>query len=286
MLEARTVKSLLSRLNWIHTPALVLFHVTALVAVVATRPRPIDIFLLVSLYLATGFGITVGFHRLITHRGFQTPRWVRNLLGFLGTASLQGSPVQWSLVHRRHHQLSDKPNDPHTPRRGFFYSHAGWILFRRTVEKNPQLVRDVVSEPFFRFLDIPGINITPALSLAVLCWLAGGWQGVLWGVCLRTVLLWNATWSVNSFCHVIGSREFDTPDNSRNLWLVGLVALGEGWHNNHHARPRVAVHGIRWWQIDLSWRVIQGLEMVGLARAIKRPRFVKGLDGDDLETEA
>lgn len=279
------MRSLLSRLNWVHTPFLISFHVLALVAVIATRPRPIDIFLLVSLYLATGFGITIGFHRLITHRGFQTPRWVRNVLGFLGTASLQGSPVQWTLVHRRHHQLSDKANDPHTPLKSFFYGHCGWIFLRRNVEKNPQLVKDVISEPFFRFLDIPGINITPALSLAVLCWLIGGWQGVLWGCFLRTVLLWNATWSVNSFCHVMGSREFDTPDNSRNLWWVGLVALGEGWHNNHHARPQLAVHGVRWWQFDISWMMIRLMEQVGLARNIKRPRLVARLDDEVEATE-
>jgi len=282
-LSLRSLIRLANQLNWIHTPFLILFHALAVMAVVATRPRPIDLVLLVVLYLATGFGITVGFHRLIAHRGFKTPRWLRNIFGFLGTASLQGGPVQWSTVHRRHHQLSDKPLDPHTPTRGFFFSHIGWIFLRRKIEKNELLVKDVVSEPFFRWLDRPLPSVVPAVSLAVLCYVLAGWQGVLWGVFLRTVLLWNATWCVNSFCHLMGSREFNTPDGSRNLWWVGLIALGEGWHNNHHARPRCAVHGIRWWQVDISWMFIRVLERLGLASAIQRPREVESSVEDALE---
>lgn len=232
----------------------------------------IDIALVVVLYLASGFGITVGFHRLIAHKGFTTPRWIKLALGFFGTASLQGGPVMWSTVHRRHHQLSDKPLDPHTPTKGFMYSHVGWIFLRKYAERHDALVKDVMTEPFFCWLDSPLPSIVPALSLAVLCYLVAGWQGVLWGVFVRTVMMWNATWCVNSFCHVFGSRMFQTPDGSRNLWWVGLVALGEGWHNNHHARPRCAFHGLRWWQVDFSSMLIRTLEVLGLARNVIRPR--------------
>jgi stearoyl-CoA desaturase (delta-9 desaturase) len=261
------------RLNWIHVVFITMFHFLAAVAIFATHPRPVDIVLLVVLYFCTGFGITVGFHRLICHRGFHTPRWVRNVFAFFGTAGLQGGPVMWSMVHRRHHQVSDKPSDPHTPLFGFLYSHVGWIFLRKHARRYENMVKDVLAEPFFRWLDRPLASIVPALSLALVCYLIGGWQGMLWGTCLRTVLMWNATWCVNSFCHIMGSREFSTPDTSRNLWWVGLIALGEGWHNNHHARPRCAFHGIRWYQIDFSAMLIRLLEKVGLARNIIRPRL-------------
>lgn len=266
------MKSFVGTLNWIHVVFITAFHVLAAIAIFATRPRPVDIALLVALYLATGFGITVGFHRLIAHRGFLAPRWLKNVFAFLGTAGLQGGPVMWSMVHRKHHQLSDKPADPHTPTRGFLYAHVGWIFLRRHAERCENLVKDLLTEPFFRWLDRPLPSAVPALSLALLCWLVGGWQGVLWGTILRTVLMWNATWCVNSFCHIMGSREFPTPDRSRNLWWVGLIALGEGWHNNHHARPRCAFHGLRWWQVDFSALLIRLLEKAGLARNVVRPR--------------
>lgn len=255
------------RLNWVHVVFIAAIHAMAVVALLH-RPRLVDVLLLVGGYLATGFGITIGFHRLIAHKGFSCPAWLRRTLAFLGTAGLQGGPMMWCMNHRRHHQVSDKDMDPHTPLRGFFFSHLGWILLRVNVQRFEHLVKDIRRDPFMRWLDRPLPSIVPAVTLAGLCYLVAGAQGVLWGTFLRTVLTWHATWCVNSFCHTFGSRLYCTPDRSRNLWWVGLIALGEGWHNNHHARPRCAFHGHRWWQVDFSSIVIRTWQRLGLARNV------------------
>ncbi len=254
----------LKKLNWIHTPFLILFHSLAIFALFH-HPRPIDIALLVVMYAITGFGITIGFHRLICHRAFSTPRWLKLVFAFCGTAGLQGGPIAWTTVHRKHHQMSDKPGDPHTPLYGVFYAHIGWIFARLNIKREDHLVKDLLKEPFFRFLDLPLMSVVPALCLGAICYWLGGWQGVLYGVFLRNVLMWNATWAVNSLCHTFGSRLYETPDKSTNFWPVGIVALGEGWHNNHHARPRCAYHGHLWWQFDMSSIIIRQLERLGLA---------------------
>jgi stearoyl-CoA desaturase (delta-9 desaturase) len=233
-------------------------HLAALSALFF-RPSLTDLSLFAAFYLATGFGITIGFHRLLTHKGFSCSHLLAWALAFLGTASLQGGPIWWVSVHRRHHQISDLEGDPHTPRESLWHGHMGWMFTKASLPQHPELVRDLSRDSFLRWLD-RGINgFLPWLVTAAVCFLVGGLRGVVWGAVVRTVFVWHATWCVNSICHRWGSRPHQTREHSGNVWWVGLWALGEGWHNNHHAHPRAALHKHHWWEIDLSGYVIQAL---------------------------
>jgi len=221
-----------------------------------------DLAILGGMYCFTALGITIGFHRLLTHRSFATPPAVRFIFLVLGSMALQGPALDWASIHIKHHATTDTDDDPHSPVAGFLHAHIGWMFTGKEAEPavyGSWLLRDplvmLVSKTFF---------VWTALSF-VIPYLLGGWTGLLWGGLVRLFLLNHVTWSVNSVCHTFGTRMFDTPDRSKNNWLVGLLALGEGWHNNHHAFPRSAFHGLRWWQFDFSAYVIRLLEWSGLA---------------------
>jgi stearoyl-CoA desaturase (Delta-9 desaturase) len=226
-----------------------------------------DIAILAGMYFFTTLGITLGYHRMLTHRSFETYAPIRFLLLVFGSMALQGPALYWASIHIQHHANTDAEDDPHSPVEGFFHAHLGWILAGRDADPsvygkwllNDRLVL-WVSNTFFLW----------AVLGFVIPYLLGGWTGVLWGGLVRVFLLNHVTWSVNSVCHTFGSRMFDTPDRSTNQWLVGLLAFGEGWHNNHHAFPRSAFHGLRWWQFDLSALIIRAMERVGLARQVWR----------------
>jgi stearoyl-CoA desaturase (delta-9 desaturase) len=258
---------------------LLLMHLFALSALFF-RPRLVDIILFLAFYLATGFGVTIGFHRLLAHRGFQSSPFLTGLLGFLGTATLQGGPVWWVGVHRKHHHASDRDGDPHSPINSFVHGHMGWMFEKDGLNGFPELARDVSANKFLAWLDKGLAGILPWLTTAVICFLVGGFRGVIWGAVLRTVFVWHATWCVNSVCHRWGSRPHSLKENSRNSWWVGLWALGEGWHNNHHAYPRAAVHGHHWWQIDASAYVLTLLEKLRLVSKVIRAR-----DGSYIKAE-
>ncbi|MBV9124283.1 MAG: fatty acid desaturase [Planctomycetes bacterium] len=251
------------------------------------------------LYLFGTLGINIGYHRLLTHRGFACPRWLEHGLSLLGACCWQGSPMSWVAVHRMHHQHSDLPGDPHSPQASFFWSHLGWILIYDPKIYNlgtyDSYARDLFRDRFYKLLERPqamrkiqriqwaaflgGGALVGALttwSLWGAIQLALSW--LVWGVFLRTVAVWHITWSVNSVTHLWGYRNFDTRDDSRNNWLVGLVSNGEGWHNNHHAEPRCAAHGQRWWELDVSYLTIRAWEMVGLASDVVRPRRRRTLE--------
>jgi len=225
-----------------------------------------DIALLVGLYVPISMGITIGFHRYLTHRGFSTSPLAKALLLILGSMAIQGSPIDWVANHRKHHALSDRSGDPHSPVEGFFHAHIGWLWNNEPAD--PDLfARDLVSD-----------RLVVAISRLFPVWLAlglvlplaiGGWQGFLWGGLVRVFLTHHVTWSVNSVGHTFGRRPFDTKDRSTNQWIVGVLALGEGWHNNHHAFPRSAFHGLRWWEFDASGLVIRLMGRLGLAREIQ-----------------
>ncbi len=247
---------------------------------------PLDLGLFVGFYLMSGLGITVGYHRYFTHQSFRTRRWIVWLLGVMGSMALQGPVIWWVSTHRMHHQHSDDPEDPHSPHagrthgsgatlQGFVHAHIGWV-FQSDPRGRSSQVRDLLADPicvhldtWFPFWGLMGM-IAPALIGGCLTrswW--GAVSGFLWGGIVRVFLVHHVTWSVNSVCHLWGSRDFESRDESRNNVLVGLIALGEGWHNNHHAFPYSARHGLQWWQFDLSWIVIRILAVLGWATHIR-----------------
>jgi fatty-acid desaturase len=242
-----------------------------------------SLYLAIALAILTGqFGITLGFHRLLVHRSYDTPTPIRYLLAFLGCLALQTGPISWSAIHRYHHQHSDAPDDPHTPRPSFLWSHIFWFFFLHPELSNyarkKRFAQDLDRDAGMRFLEAfhYPINILFALAIFSVGVAAGGWSLGLslfvWGVCVRVVYIWHVTFLVNSASHLWGYRRYATPDNSRNNWWVALVAFGEGWHNNHHADPHSAKHGRRWFEIDTTYGIIRCMEMIGLVRNVVRPR--------------
>lgn len=250
------------------------------------------VLLIVGIYVFGVLGLNVGFHRLLTHRGFACPLWLEHTLAVLGTCSLQFSPALWIAVHRRHHNFADEPQDPHSPRQGFFWAHFGWLLMRTGDMKSGALIeqyaKDVIRDPFYARLErgktwitlnalVWGLYFVAGLGAALVSgepWPKAAQFGaslVVWGCALRTVCVWHITWSVNSVGHVWGYRNYNTPDDSRNNVLVGIIAGGEGWHNNHHADQKSAQHGHKWWEVDFAWQVIRLLRWMGLATKVAVP---------------
>lgn len=227
----------------------------------------LDIALLLSLYALTAMGVTIGFHRMLTHRSFNPHPVVKFIFLVLGSMAVEGPALQWASTHTKHHALADREGDPHSPLEGFFHAHIGWMF--QDAEADPNVYgRHLLKDPIVMFVSRT-FFVWATLSLLI-PFLIGGWTGLLWGGLVRLCLTHHVTWSVNSICHTFGKREFETTDQSRNEWVIGLLAFGEGWHNNHHAFPRSAFHGLHWWQFDLSGYVIWTLERVGLIKDVYR----------------
>ncbi len=226
-----------------------------------------EIALMVGLYIPVSLGVTIGFHRYLTHRGFRAHPLLKATLLILGSMALEGSAISWAANHRKHHAFSDRAGDPHSPADGFLHAHVGW-LFSNEAADQTVYARDLLQD---RLVMVTSrlFPLWAMLSLVV-PFAIGGWHGLLWGGLVRIFLTHHVTWSVNSVCHTFGSRPFRTRDRSRNQWVVGLLALGEGWHNNHHAFPRSAMHGFYWWQFDLSGILIRLFARVGLAHQVQR----------------
>lgn len=245
--------------------------------------------LLVGGWLLTGLGITIGFHRMLAHRSFKTYSWMRAFWLGLGSLAVEGSPLSWAAVHRRHHAHSDKPGDPHSPHvheggwwnalKGVVHSHVGWLFTGywcslQTKKYVPDLLNDkivVAMDRFYYVFVLMSLAIPTAIAgLVTMSW-QGALLGLLWGGLARIFITHHITWSINSLCHIFGSRPFVSKDLSRNNLLCGLLAHGEGWHNNHHAFPSSARHGLEWWQFDLSWLIICGMQRLGLAWDVRTP---------------
>jgi len=234
----------------------------------------------VILYLMSGFGVTLVFHRLLTHRSFRTPKWFEYLLTTIGCLANQGGPLQWVAIHRVHHRHSDTDGDPHSPRHGVWWAHMLWwfpyVPDLDDKESYHRYVKDLARDPVHRWLDrfhyVPSLILAGLLFLVGELWLGEGLSWLVWGMIVRTTALLHATWLVNSATHLWGYRSHATGDDSTNLWWVALFSLGEGWHNNHHAFPRSARHGLRWWEIDVTYYVIRMFSWVGLASQIHLPR--------------
>jgi stearoyl-CoA desaturase (delta-9 desaturase) len=218
-------------------------------------------------WITGGLGITLGFHRLLTHRSFETPKWLEYFFALCGTLACQGGVVKWVGLHRIHHKHSDTSSDPHDSNAGFWWSHMDWMLHDIPADRDiPRYTQDL-DDPVYRFLNNAFIPLQIILGLLLYWW--GGWSFVIWGVFARLVIVFHCTWFVNSATHMFGYRTFDSNDASRNCWWVALVTYGEGWHNNHHAYQYSARHGLKWWEIDLTWMTIRLLQIVGLAKNVK-----------------
>jgi stearoyl-CoA desaturase (delta-9 desaturase) len=247
-----------------------------------------DVFLFVFLYFFTGLGITVGFHRLLTHRAFKTTPWMRGLFGILGSAAIEGPVISWVADHRKHHTFSDEHGDPHSPHvdhgggwkgamKGLFHAHVGWIFIHTQRGNKERFAPDLIADPIISWVDstfllwaIGGLLLPFFLGWAIGGTLFAAVTGLLWGGLVRVFVLHHFTYSINSLCHTFGRREFETSDESRNLALIAIPTLGEAYHNSHHAFPTSATHGLRWYQVDISSLVINGLEKVGLAWDVVR----------------
>ncbi len=226
-----------------------------------------DLAIFAGMYILTAFGVTIGYHRMLTHRGFDAPPLVRGFFLAAGAMALQGPPTDWGATHVKHHAKADQDGDPHSPVEGFFHAHLGW-LFRDRMVRGGVWAKPFREDRVVRFVDrTEGVWIVLGFLIP---FLLGGWTGLLWGGAVRVFLLHHVTWSVNSVCHTFGARPYETKDQSRNEPVVGILALGEGWHNNHHASPRSAIHGHKWWQLDPSGYMILTLEKLGLARNVVR----------------
>lgn len=258
--------------NWVTILFMILFHLGAVAALFVFSWQAFA--LAVALWwIATGFGIGMGYHRLLTHRGYKTPKWLEYTMTVCATLALEGGPIFWVATHRIHHRFTDKPGDPHSPRDGKWWAHAGWILsgkamHRSTAELAPY-APDLMRDKFHVWLS--KWHWVPLTTLGLVILAAFGWQVMLWAIFLRVTVGLHFTWLVNSATHLWGSQRFATGDDSRNSLWVALLTFGEGWHNNHHAHAQSARHGLHWWEIDLNWYGIQTLRMLGLARDIKLP---------------
>ncbi|MEM7455404.1 MAG: acyl-CoA desaturase [Planctomycetota bacterium] len=282
-----------SRVIWEYVIPVVAFH---LLIPLAFIPYCFSwwgvIFLPIGNYIFTSMGIGAGYHRLLTHRGFTCPKWFEYFLATLGVCSFQDSPARWVLVHRVHHQHSDHQPDPHTPRVSAFWAHMGWMFIDNralsTASAYDKYVRDLMRDPYYMWLTrganstivyvVSSIAIT--LTGGAIGWFATGTTAGLlqymatwfmWGVIMRTLFTWHVTWAINSASHMWGYRNYETREDSTNNWLFALLTNGEGWHNNHHADPRSAQHGHRWWEIDITYWTLCALEKIGLIKNLVRP---------------
>ncbi len=288
------------RLNKIYATTISVVHVMGVVALVAlffgpTQCRlylfdwPAFITFIIGIHLF-GQGITIGYHRLLTHRSFKTPKWLEHFIAILGICSMQDTPARWVSVHRMHHVHSDEIPDPHSPRVNFWWSHLGWLMFINrdiySIASLQKFAKDLLRDPFYmkletnpyrQFVYIAGqVPVFFGFGFLLSLVFGGTWQTalqagtamVVWGVIMRVIAVWHITWSVNSLSHMFGYQAYDTKEDSRNNWFVALMTVGEGWHNNHHEDPSAASVQHRWWEMDISYYEIKLLEKLGLASGV------------------
>lgn len=256
------------RPNWRTSMPFLLFHLLPLLALVTGVTTEAVVLCVVS-YLVRMFFVTAGYHRYFAHRTYRTSRPVQFLLALGGTTAVQKGPLWWAGHHRAHHRYADTDQDVHTPLKGFWHSHVGWILADRHGPTDLDAIRDFAKYPELRFLNKH--DWIGPWALGVASFLIAGWSGLVVGFFLSTILLWHATFLVNSLAHVMGRRRYATRDTSRNSALIAAVTLGEGWHNNHHHFPMSARQGFFWWEVDVTWYVLRALAAVRLVRELRVP---------------
>ena len=262
-----------SDINWNTSIFMIIFHLGAIASLfmltmVSWKVVPIT---LVLWWVSGSLGIGMGFHRLLTHRGYKTPKVVEYFLTFCGLLALEGGSINWVVTHRIHHANTDEVGDPHTPRDGGWWAHMGWIL-RGTAQQHEESViqryaPDLTKDPVHMFMN--RFYFVPLILSGLALFAIGGWPMMFIGVFLRVTIGLHFTWLVNSATHLWGTRRFLTRDDSTNSWWVAVLTFGEGWHNNHHAHPRAARHGLTWYEIDVNWYGIRALQLLGLAKGIR-----------------
>lgn len=263
------------RINWLRATPFILMHFAPLLVFV-TGIHLADLLVCLALYYLRMFFISAGYHRYFAHRGYKLGRVAQFVMAFGGTMAAQKGVLWWAGYHRHHHHYSDTPKDIHSPLRGFVWSHVGWILCDKYYGTHEELIPDFAKFPELRWLDKH--FLVPPMLLAIACFAFGGWSMLLVGFFLSTVLLYHATFFINSLAHVFGRRRYVTNDTSRNSMFLALMTLGEGWHNNHHYYSASARQGFFWWEIDVSYYVLTVLNWLGIARDLLRPpRQVLGL---------
>ena len=282
-----------TRLVWPYTITVAIYHLAALLAVLPWFFSWTGLILAaIGVFVFGSLGINLGYHRLLTHRGFTSPKWLEHSFAVLGVCSMQDTPARWVAVHRRHHQFSDQQDDPHSPLVHGLWGHVGWMLIEnRDLARlgiYDRYAKDILRDPFYRRMEKSFLYPTIVLTSWAIFFAIGlatglltgatlpeaaqlGISVLLWAVFVRTVIVWHITWLVNSASHLWGYRTYETGDDSRNNWLVALLSNGEGWHNNHHIDPRSAAHGHKWWEIDVVFWVVRLLEATGLAKQVVRP---------------
>lgn len=296
------------KLNITYSTTIVLVHILGFLALLPYAWSWMGLIACLAGIHIFGQGITIGYHRLLTHRSFKTPKWVEHIFAILGICSMQDTPARWVSVHRMHHVHSDEVPDPHSPRVNFWWSHVGWLMFvnRETysIAGLEKFAKDLLRDRFYMRLETnPFLQFQYILGQFAVYFLLGfaasfafssevgqavqlGTSMVVWGVIVRVIAVWHITWSVNSLSHLFGYRNYQTGEDSRNNWFVALLTVGEGWHNNHHEDPSACTVQHRWWELDISYYEVKLLEKLGLASDIiiprhKRQRPTSGKNNDE-----
>lgn len=275
------------RIKWGHIIVMSLIHLVALAAPFYFSWYGLGLLLLFA-WICGGLGITLCYHRLLTHRSYQTPKWVEYTLTIFGMLAMQGGPLSWVGTHRIHHAESDGPLDPHSPRDGFGWAHVFWMMYTDHPNEDPKdFAKDLARDPVLVFFEKTWYLFQLVLIGVFFAggYLVGGLNEaiawVLWGVFLRIVVMYHGTWFVNSAAHTWGYRNFETADASRNSWWVALISFGEGWHNNHHAQQRSAAHGMKWWEFDITYLTIRVMEKLGFAWKVVRPKLPETKESEE-----
>jgi stearoyl-CoA desaturase (delta-9 desaturase) len=262
--------------NWHTATFMALFHIGAVAALFMFDWKAL-VAAVVLWWISASLGVGMGFHRLLTHRGYKTPKLVEYFITFCGLLALEGGAINWVVTHRIHHAHTDAPGDPHTPREGGWWAHIGWML-KGTAQSHDQATMaryapDMVKDRFHVLAN--NFYWVPIILLAIGLFAFGGWPFVLWAVFFRVTFNFHSTWLVNSATHMWGRRRFATRDDSTNNWWVALLTFGEGWHNNHHAFPTAARHGLAWYEIDINWWGIRTMQFLRLAKGVKLVRLAE-----------
>jgi stearoyl-CoA desaturase (delta-9 desaturase) len=256
------------RIDWVHNAPFFALHLVPPLAYF-TGVTAFDIALCIGLYLARMFFITAGYHRYFSHRAYKMGRVMQFLMAFGGATAGQKGALWWAAHHRHHHKHSDSPEDIHSPKKGFWWSHVGWIVCRKYQPTDFNAIKDFAQFPELRWID--KYYLVPPTVLGVACFMLGGWSALVTGFFLSTVLTYHGTFVINSLAHVFGRRRYATTDTSRNSLILALITLGEGWHNNHHHYQSTANQGFFWWEIDISYYILRVLSVLGLVRDLRVP---------------